>query len=307
MLGEQLFIKHLSPLIDSINLRALEEKRRELLRAIDVFVTAQGQTVTTYCPAFTVPPAIRDEQSDGGGNYLKLRADHQQMREAEVLAQVNTYDDLIALLAREDAGNSYFNWARVLEKLAPLLAASQVRTIADSKTDTRRNELFYSTLSGLALQLDDRPLARQLADQAVEASSATGWVKGYDGGTRLQAFEAMKRIDPAQTMRRAFDVFGHDLATASTPGFYIEDLDEILPVLTENFAIEMIWDEVFGYLERLFANSQPLTDLPDLVPGTESIETVLVDLVGYLARMPVPAINRSARALLATLATRNHD
>ena len=307
VLGEQLFVKHLPALIDSINLRALEEKRRELLRAIDVFVIAKGQTVATYYPAFVVPPATRDERPSGGGNYLKLQPDHQQISEAEVLEQVNTYDDLIALLAREDAGNSSFNWAGVLEKLAPLLTASQIRTVAASMTNTRRSAPFYSTLSSLALQLGDQPLARQLADQAVGASSATGWVKGYDGGTRLQAFEAMKRIDPAQAMRRAFDVFGHDLANASTPGFYIEDLDEILPVLTENFGIEMIWDEVFGYLKRLFANSQPLTDLPELVPGTASIEAALIDLVGYLARMPVPAINRSARALLATLATRNHD
>ena len=307
VLGEQLFINYLPALIDSIKLRALEEKRRELLRAIDVFVTTQGQAVTTYYPAFTVPPATRDEQSDGSGNYLKLRPDHQQMSEAEVLVQVHTYDDLLALLAREDAGNSYFDWARVLEKLAPVLSAGQIQTVADSMTNTRRNSPFYSTLSGLALQLGDRALARQLADRAVEASSATGWVKGYDGGTRLQAFEAMKRIDPAKAMRRAFDVFGHDLANANSPGFYIEDLDEILPVLIENFGIEMIWDEVFSYLERLFANSQPLTDLPALVPGTESIETVLVDLVGYLARMPVPAVNRPARTLLATLATHHND
>ena len=82
--------------------------------------------------------------------------------------------------------------------------------------NTRRNSPFYSTLSGLALQLGDRPLAHQLADQAVEASSATGWVKGYDGGTRLRAFEAMKQIEPALAMRRAFSTPRSPVATLLT-------------------------------------------------------------------------------------------
>lgn len=307
VLGEQLFTQCLPALIDSINLRALEEKRRELLRAIEDFVAAQGQSATSYYPDFVVPPAARDEQSTGSSNYLKLLPDHQQMSEAEVLAKVNVYEDLEAMLAQEDAGNSYFNWTRVLEQLGPGLNTVQIQALADSMINTRRSSPFYSALSGLALQLGDRPLASQLADRAVQASSETGWVKGYDGGTRLRAFEAMKNIEPALAMKRAFSVFGHDLANASTLSFYIEDLDEILPVLTEEFGVEMIWDEVFGYLERLFANSQPLTDLPELVPGTEPIEAVLVELVGYLARMPVPAVNRSARALLGTLAAHSND
>ena len=302
VLGEDLFDKHLPTLIDSVNLRALEEKRSELLRAVESFVGAQGQDVTAYYPDFVVPLSTGEERSGGNGNFLHLRPDYQQLSEAEVLAQVTTYEELLAMLAQEDAANSSFDWDNVLAQLAPVLNAAQIQAVADSVAPTRRNSLFYSTLSGLAWRLGDNPFARQLADRAIQASSVTGWVKGYDGGTRLRAFEALKRVDPTLGMQRAFDVFGHDLATASNLTFYIEELDAILPVLTENFGLEMIWDEVFSYLQRLFATSKPLSNLPELTPGSAPIQAVLVELVGYLARMPTPAVNRSARALLATLA-----
>ncbi len=63
----------------------------------------------------------------------------------------------------------------------------------------------------------------------------------------------------------------------------------------------MIWEEVFGYLQRLLATSNPLTELPELVPGSESIETVLLNLVEYLVNASELGIKYSARTLLVTL------
>jgi hypothetical protein len=190
------------------------------------------------------------------------------------------------------------DWTPVLMQLAPQLNTTQVQALADSRRGPRHNSFFYSALSEVARRLGERVLACQLAEQAIEFSTAMGWVKGYDGGSRLRGFEALLRVDPTLARQRAFDVFAHDLTTASAVVFYLEELDVILPVLAEEFRLELIWDEVSDYLQRLFAASSPLADVPELTPGLESLEAVLAELAGYLSRQPQLAVRRAARAIL---------
>ncbi len=236
LFGVQLFADYLPALIEVVNREAPEKVCSELLRAIESFVVTQGQDVASYYPNFVIPPS-REGHSTSSGNSLTLLPDHQQLNEAEVLARVTTYENLRELLVQEDAANSYFDWDKVLEQLSPVLSAAQIQELAASLVHTRRTSrtsLLLSTLSGLALQAGAGALARQLADRAIHTSQATGWVEGYDGGTRLRAFAALKRVNPALAMQRAFDVFGHDLATTTTISLYIEDLDAILPLERED-------------------------------------------------------------------------
>ncbi|TGE25208.1 ATP-binding protein [Hymenobacter aquaticus] len=303
LLGEEALAQHLPALLDAVTYQAQVDKRKELLAALANFVAARGLDVSAYHPdiVWPVADAARVEES---GNDLILRSEYERVPEASVLARASTHDELVALLAREDTANSYFDWSPVLMQLAPQLSAAQVRALAASRRNTRRDSLFYSALSGLAWRLGEQALARELAEQAIEYSTDAGWARGYDGGSRLRGFEALQRVDPTLARQRAFDVFSNDLTTASSVIYYLEELDDVLPVITGKFEPELIWDEVFGYVQRLFATSKPLSDVPELTPGSEQLETVLAELVGFLTRWPLPAVKHAARALLPTLMDR---
>ncbi|MCR5890528.1 hypothetical protein LRS06_23120 [Hymenobacter sp. J193] len=306
LLGAGLFTAHVPFLLDSITCRALSETRRGLLKEVEDFVTAKGHAITDYYPAFALPAPTGQDDNTTSSNMLTVQPNYQKLTEDEVLARVSSYDDLTDLLAQEDYGNSWFDWSPVLHQLAPILTTEQLSTVADRLQNSHYRAAGYSTLSKLARQLDNHTLGLQLAERAVAASSSSGWVKGHDGGSRLHAFQVLQEFEPVQGRERAFTTFTQDLIEGKYPSIYIESLDDILPVLRTDFSLEVIWDEIFGYVQRLLGNSAAAPNLPDLQASPASLGRVLVELLTYLADSPMAAVSQPMRRQLAELVERGH-
>jgi hypothetical protein len=306
LLGASLFAAHLPFLLNSITGRALSETRRGLLREVEDFVTTRGYAVTDYYPAFALPAPTGQDDDASPANVLTVRPDYQKLTEAEVLVRVGSYDSLLELLAQEDFHNSWFDWSPVLQQVAPELTAAQLSTIADRLQGDHYRGLGYSTLSKLARQLGNQALGLQLAERAVAASSSTSWMKGHGKGSRLRAFQALQELEPVRGRERAFTTFAQDLMESGYPNLYIESLDEILPLLQADFSLELIWDEVFSYVQRLLGNSTPASDLPDLQAIPTTLGQVLVELLTYLDDSPMAAVSQPARRQLAELVEQGH-
>ncbi|WP_022826295.1 ATP-binding protein [Hymenobacter norwichensis] len=306
LLGASLFDTHLPFLLDSIMCRALSETRRGLLKEAEDFVTTKGHEITDYYPAFALPAATSQDDNASPSNVLTVQPEYQKINEVEVLARVSSYDDLLDLLAQEDRANSWFDWSPVLHQLAPALTAEQLSTIADRLQNDHYRGLGYSTLSKLAKQLGNHALGLQLAERAVAASSPTSWMKGHGKGSRLHAFQIMQQFEPVQGRERAFATFTQDLIESGYPNLYIESLDEILPVLRADFSLEVIWDEVFSYVQRLLGNSAPAPNLPDLQASPATLGQALVELLTYMADSPMAAVSQPARQQLAELVEQGH-
>lgn len=306
LLGDGLFASHLPFLLDSITCRALSETRRGLLKEVESFVTARGHVMTDFYPVFVLPAPTGQDDNPSSSNELTVQPEYQKLSEAEVLARVNSYDDLLDLLAQEDRANSWFDWSPVLDQLGPTLTAEQLSTVADRLQNDHYRGLGYSTLSKLAWQLGNHALGLQLAERAVAASSPTSWMKGHGKGSRLHAFQVMQEFEPVQGRERAFAAFTQDLIESGYPNLYIESLDEILPVLRVDFSLDVIWDEVFGYVQRLLGNSAPAPNLPDLQASPASPGQVLVELLTYMADSTMAAVSQPARRQLAELVERGH-
>ena len=84
-------------------------------------------------------------------------------------------------------------------------------------------------------------MAETIANKSLELSSSSGWVKFYDGGTRVNAFNALRRINPSIASSKAFEVFAHDILSANYASSYIEYLEDIVPLITESYSEEEIW------------------------------------------------------------------
>lgn len=64
-------------------------------------------------------------------------------------------------------------------------------------------------LSIAAFEKGDVELAEKLANKSLESSSESGWIKYMDGGTRITAFNALRRINSELSSEKAFEVFSH--------------------------------------------------------------------------------------------------
>src|SRR5690606_11287392 len=100
----------------------------------------------------------------------------------------NNIDDFKNIIQEEDQANSFFNWSKVIEKIASLLTSNQIEEIVNIARLGRKESILFAKLSGVAFDLGDKELAAKLAYKSIELSSESGWVKYYDGGTRISAF-----------------------------------------------------------------------------------------------------------------------
>ena len=238
---------------------------------------------------------------------MTLKTNHESIDENEVLERVTNFDDFKKIIQEEDQTNSFFNWSKVIDKITPLLSSGQIEEVAKLARIGRRESDFYAKLSEAALRLGNTELATSLANKSIELSSESGWVKYYDGGTRINAFNALKQINPVISSNKAFEVFAHDTVSSNYPSSYIEHLEDIVPLLTENYDEEKLWPEIYGYLQRLMSNSKQVTDLPILPSLNRPIMETLVDYLVYLSESPVSIVKEQSLLLLAKYINQDND
>ncbi len=295
--GENFFKNQLPYILNSININSFEADRVYLLKEVDNFFVTQDLNTIDYFPDFILPKD--DKNNDSSSNELVLKPDYKRLSENQVLEQIKSYDDFKEMLQNEDKGNSYFNWSKVIDKLEPIISLDNIKDINSFAKITKRESIFYSKMSGIALNKGDSDLAKDLAEKSIELSSESGWVKHYDGGSRIEAFNALKKVDSSKATKKAFEVFSYNVIETGYPSSYFYDLRDIMGLLTESFPEVEIWNEVFEYLQRLMSNSKPLADLPLLESLDTPSEKVYIDYLVELLKSPVNIVREKAIILFA--------
>ncbi|MFN4233866.1 MAG: ATP-binding protein [Bacteroidia bacterium] len=307
ILQEKFLKNYLPVIISTINIKSFQENRHYLLSEIENFCLENGIIINDYYSDFKVPEKNRKDDSSSSSNSLTLKVNHERIDESEVLKRVENFDDFKNIVQQEDQANSYFNWSKVIDKIASSLTSSQINEVANIVRIGSRKSDFYTKLSEVAFENGNSELAESLANKSLELSSSSGWVKFYDGGTRINAFNALRKINSALASAKALEVFAHDITSGNYPSSYIEHLDDIAPLLSENYVEEDIWVEVFGYLQRLMSNSRPAENLPLLQSIEKPISQTLVDYLLYLSKNPVSLIREESILLLAKFINQNNE
>lgn len=306
VLKDEFLDKYVPKIISAINIKAYEENRDELFTEIHDFFSSKGLIIEDYYSAFKIPINKERDSSSHSSNILVLKSNQEGIEESKVLEQIVTFDDFKTIVQEEDQVNSYFNWSKVIEKITPLLSSTKIQEVVNIPRIGRRVSDFYVKLSEAAFKQEDHQLAASLANKSIELSSESGWVKYYDGGSRINAFNALKKVNPTLSADKAFEVFAHDIVNGDYPSIYIEHLESIVPLLTENYKEEELWEEIFGYLQRLMANSKPIEGLPVLLSINQPILETFVDYLIYLSENLIPFIKEQAIILLAKCINKNN-
>ncbi len=300
LLGNKFLEIYFPIIIDSIKITSLKDNRFYLLHSLSEFCGKKNISLSIYYTNFELPDKTEKQtSSDKSNNTLKIKNVDGTLTEEEVLSKVTNFEVFKSLLESEDHANSYFDWSKVIDKMSSMLTIEKIREISEMVRVGRRESDFYAKLSTLAFELGSKDFALDLANKSLELSSESGWMKFYDGGTRIKSFQALKNIDPAKSAGKAFDTFAYDLINSDYSRGYLPSLQDILRVLTENFDLQSLWPEISGYLGRLMHNSIPDKKLPDIRHVEKSINEIFIDYLFYLAENPTPIIRDKAIVLLA--------
>lgn len=304
---QQNFVQqYLASLVSAINIKTFENDRDDLLSNLNIFFSSKGISIQDYIKDFTIP-TIKKENTSSYTNTLILKIDHEKLDEDEVFQLVRDFETFKDIIQKEDSANSDFRWSKVVAKITPSLSLDQIKEFVTFVGYKGKDSVFYANLSSAAFTLGDKELALNLANKSIELTSEAGWVSYYDGGSRIKAFSALKKVLPKQSSNLAFEVFANDIVNSDYLSSYIENLGEIAPLLTDNYNENDIWSEIFSYLKRLMSNSKPIENLPPICSISYPILNTLIDYLIYLSNNPIGFIKQKSTVLLARVINKgNH-
>jgi energy-coupling factor transporter ATP-binding protein EcfA2 len=217
---------------------------------------------------------------------------------SEVLDQVRTIGDLLALLMAEDKEHTgYFNWAEVTEYLAPqMTSVKDIRNTRDVLVsrwagDWQKETQLSRTLSALSkrcLNLGDRKAAWELAEEGLHYTKPSGWDPYFDGGVKHEILRQLRAIDLDRANKRIVKLFAEDLSERfRSPSRILVHFSDVLALLAEEVPVADIWSEIEAYLDDLFSNL-PVTQHPEMevcfdtdivTLGEDTPEFALADLI----------------------------
>lgn len=156
-----------------------------------------------------------------------------------------------------------------------------------------------AAIAGLAARAGAVEQARAALSRILARTKAYGWMRHYDGGSRVTLFEAaIQKAGDELVDLAAGDLAGLVASRAIGGDFYPKDLRRFAELFGGKDLVAQCWSDVRAYLD-VFA---PAADsLPELVTrNSKSPEVEVLDWVGRQLGHPVRIMDFGARRVLAT-------
>lgn len=232
-----------------VNIYALPSTRPKWRRGIAKALIILGIELESV--NLTVTDLQADEKNDYSHDILKLK-DGKLLVKEQVITMVSSVSDLLDLLNRESEDSS-FRWKSIVENLIQNLGSRDVYLLVSAFENKYQSVHILSILSRRLYAIGDAQGAWELGEKALNMSGSLGWITQYDGGTRIAAFEALANADPTKARHLVYKTLLQDLVDPHNSfQNIIFDLQEILPLITDNVPIKEIWDELESYVHTLF-------------------------------------------------------
>lgn len=190
----------------------------------------------------------------------------------------------------------------VLNEQLDKLISPSTEANESSKKNTYQNESdkLYIEAEGLFLQ-NKKLEAWDKAMEALTTSSSAGWARFYDGGTRIKACQLLQKIDKDRGREITINQFAEDI-TKEIGYLAMQNIDEIIPLLSDDVNPLKIFDEEFGYMNRMLREDSICNeDCPEIMPEDKTIADVIASWLLYIAEMPITCISEEAKKQLAYL------
>jgi hypothetical protein len=231
---------------------------------------------------------------------------------SDILRRTESVAGVVDLVSREKP-ESLFSWAPAIRDLIARANASEVSILAEAFSTGRaapeRRWEIDLLLARRRVSLADRSGAWDLAERAFNEAPAFGWLRYYDGGSRLRCLEVLTELDSERAGRIAFDALTaelgsgrlslRDLATA---------LHRVLPAMATRVPVLEIWPAIALHVGALFKTDRLPTHPLALRPtGRTPSNAVLNWIADYLSHPTYQLAWGAQRAFVDLCRVRDAD
>jgi len=146
----------------------------------------------------------------------------------------------------------------------------------------------------------DKKSAWDKGIKAVMESSAYGWVTSFTGAPRIIACKFLQDIDHNKGKDFTMQLLADDSTNISP--FIIDNIDEILPLITEKVDYKKAFQEEFAYMNRILRSDTGNTnDMPEIDNDDCSVSDIIKRWLIYLTKLPEISIAERSKKILAQM------
>jgi hypothetical protein len=306
------FFQRVGHLLSCLSIYALPSTRRGWRHAIGRALNNAGFACETM--GIKAEELASDPEEKNSAVTLRLKDEETVLTPEEVSDRIKSLTDLENLL-RSEAEGSYFDWEPVVSRLAEGLDSKSLERLVEVFQGKHRSAQILARLSERLCDLGDPSAAWCLGMKALETSQPGGWIRWYDGGSRLAAFRALAHVDKERARPLVYAHLASDF-TGRYPSAmeFAQNLNRIIPLVSGDSVVPRIWGEVEEYLHALFAGTDLPGSMPDdfeKQPSRDTAAAALSDLLVFHLDFPASAIaeasQRTCGNLLMRRCTAIHD
>jgi hypothetical protein len=273
-------------LLDELNqtllIKAWPSERPSWWRALIAGIRRVGGDATRFEKQYFDNPGVQDSSSS-----ILILKDGQKITLDEARVMVGSYSQLIALFESIEK-TDYFPWPWLLESLIERFTADQIRQISTRWESYLSNDALRNQFALRLHQLGYTSEALALLEPMLRKTSASGWDRHWDGGSRLHAFKGLIAIDPQHWRPRALKALIDDYTSEYRyPTNLIYNWEELTEILFERVPWFQLWPEFREHILQL-ADFSLAKDIPQL--GSEykyTTEEVLLSVYSWAASLPI--------------------
>ena len=222
-------------------------------------------------------------------------------------------DDLVALsnepsellrVVEKIKDDHFYSWRRLISRFLADLDATQARAIYEAIESLGRHGRNSTVLLARLFELGDRSYVEDRAKSALAQSRSEGWSYYYDGGSRIEPYKILEKID-TRYFDEAFVQFADDYVQGFRPNPITRFLSDLAAVFWQAPPYDALWAEIFEHFSQLREFQNPAIVLPaGMNLRKEQGHSFIEALVGFAFttfNMPQPEVRDDAFRVVTAL------
>jgi hypothetical protein len=290
-------------LLDEINqtllVKAWPNERPSWWRALIAGIRQADGDASRFEKRYSENPGEQDSASSS----LILK-DGRKITLEEVMVMAGSYEQLAAVIKSVEK-TDYFPWHEVLEPLINKFTASQVHQLLGLLEPYSFNDDLRNQFALRLHQLGHIPEAFALLEPMLQKTTASGWDKHWDGGSRQNAFKGLIAIDPQHWRPRAVKTLIDDYTSEYRyPVNLISNWEELTEILFERVPWDQLWPEFREHVYQLaeFSLAEDIPQLEEEYIGI--VDETLLSVYSWAAKLPIGEVRDQAHNALCEIIIR---
>lgn len=277
LLSLELKEKDIKLLANEICINSVSEHRKGYLYKIQEYAESKGFKSENIGIEYD----IESKEDSSSSSVLRLKK-NKHLTYEEVLEQVNNYKDFEKLFNQEDKSNSYFSWSKIISKKIDILSDLEVTKIISEKN--LGTSALVEISKGLYEKNRDSDLVISILNSAIKESSNANWDRGYDGGSKIKAYNILDKIEKKEIVS---DMVFSDLADniEISSNRFLDYADEVFRLIDKDFNYDEYYNLLKEYKEQIINIHIKDDDVPIII-GSISDDEFTKKIILFLSEIP---------------------